>query len=40
MNLIDERFNFLSSEIATQAKQRVNAVEQLEADLETDFPKL
>lgn len=40
MNLIDERFNFLSSEIVTQAKQRVNAVEQLEADLETDFPKL
>ena len=40
MTLVDERCGSLQSEINRAARDRVQAVEQLEGDLETDFPKL
>lgn len=40
MALVDERCGVLQSEINKSSKDRSSAVEQLEGDLETDFPKL
>ena len=40
MRFIDERCSLLQGEVYHQTKERVEAVSQIEGELEADFPKL